>query len=296
MKTISTPTLAIEYFDHGSPQDPPIVLSHGWPDSVRCWDQVWPSLVNAGFRVLIPALRGFSGTKFLKPEAPRTGELASLGRDLVDFVDALGLVKPVLVGHDWGARASANAVGLRPDLASALVMISVGYGTNLPGQAISFTQAKMYWYHWFMATETGQAAIANDREGFARHMWESWAPKGWFEEEEFTQTAKAFDNEDWTAITLSSYQHRWGHGSQETHYPKEAAALAPPPQVHIPTLMLHGALDGASLPSSSEGKERYFEGVYERIVLDGVGHFPPREVPDLLAHHILKFLGTHCPS
>ncbi|MES2552275.1 MAG: alpha/beta hydrolase, partial [Pseudomonadota bacterium] len=131
------------------------VLLHGWPDSPACWKLVAHVLADAGYRVLAPALRGFAPTRFRDTGTMRSGQLASLGRDLLDFIDVLQLDQPILVGHDWGARAAANACGLREQVASHLVMLSVGYGTNDPGQPISLQQARNYWYHWFMATPRG---------------------------------------------------------------------------------------------------------------------------------------------
>ena len=135
IKTVDTPLLRIGYEEWNPGGAATVVLTHGWPDSPRGWRGVAPKLAEAGWRVLAPALRGFAPTRFLHGDTPRSGQLSALGRDMLDFIDALGLDKPALVGHDWGARAVANACGLRPDVARALVLMSVGYGTNAPGPA-----------------------------------------------------------------------------------------------------------------------------------------------------------------
>ncbi len=293
MPFVDTETLRVHFDTWGEPTDPPIVLLHGWPDSPRCWLLMAPSLAARGFYVVAPALRGFGRTQFLYPNTPRSGELAALGRDLVSFTTALSLRQPVLVGHDWGARATANAVGLAPKLAKALVMISVGYATNLASQTLSVDQAQRYWYHWFMATAKGQEMVRRDPKAFARHMWSTWGPPGWYTEEEFALTAQAFDNPDWVDITLHSYQHRWGHAAGHALHAADEHTLTLPPPVHVPTLMLHGELDGASLPASSEGKESFFTGPYERHVLPSVGHFPPRERPGQVSDLILSFLAKN---
>ena len=113
-KFIDTPLLRVGYQEWNPDGTRTMVLMHGWPDSPRCWAAMVPELVNAGFRVITPALRGFSPTTFLRAETPRTGQLAALGRDLVEWVQAMRLERPVLVGHDWGARAVANACGANP--------------------------------------------------------------------------------------------------------------------------------------------------------------------------------------
>ncbi len=291
VKTVDTSLLRVAYEEWNPQGERCVVLLHGWPDSPRCWSGVAPALAARGCRVLAPALRGFSPTRFLHAGTPRTGQLAALGRDLLEFIDALGLKRPALAGHDWGARAAANACGLRPGVASHLVMMSVGYGTNSPDQPLSFEQARNYWYHWFMATPLGERQVRSDRRGFARIMWQTWAPPGWWDEAELEATAQAFENEDWVDVTLHSYRHRWGHAPGDPACRADDAALNPAPVLDVPTLVLHGGADGVNAPQSSEGKESYFRGRYERHVLPGVGHFPQREAPEVVAGALIRFLS-----
>ena len=268
------------------------VLVHGWPDCPETWRDVADPLANAGYRVICPALRGFGPTRFLDPKTPRSGQLSALGRDLLEFIAALGLASPVLVGHDWGARAVANACGLRPDAASHLIIMSVGYGTNNPNQTLSYDQARRYWYHWYMATPRGQWAVEHDRRAYTRLLWDTWAPSGWYAEAAFAEAAAAFDNPDWAAITIHSYRHRWGFSDGDPFYAKDDAALNPAPVLTIPALILHGNADTCNHPDTSAGKERFFRGAYRRVVLDGVGHFPQREAPAAVAAEILALCGS----
>lgn len=293
MKTIDTSLLRIAYEEFNPHGWRTVVLLHGWPDSIRTWSEVAPQLAEAGWRVIVPALRGFLPTRFLSTDTPRTGQLTALGRDLLEFIDALGLERPALVGHDWGARAAAIGCGLRPGVASHLVMLSVGYGTNDPSQALNLTQARNYWYHWYMATPRGERTVHGDRRAFARIMWDTWAPPGWFTEAEFEATAAAFDNDDWPAITLHSYRHRWGHAEGDPRYAADEAAMSPAPVLQVPTLVLHGEEDGVNHPDTSARKEAFFRGTYRRRVLPGIGHFPQREAPDAVLHELRQFLEEH---
>jgi pimeloyl-ACP methyl ester carboxylesterase len=291
MNFIETHLLRIGYKEWNPQGQRTIVLTHGWPDSLRCWHNVVPHLVDAGYRVIALALRGCLPTTFLSDDTPRTGQLSALGRDMVDFVQALQLDQPVLVGHDWGARAVANACGLAPGLASHMVMLSVGYGTNDPSQPLTMQQTQLYWYHWFFATARGERLLREDAKGVAQHMWDTWAPKGWYVPQEFDQTALAFSSPDWPEVVLHSYQHRWGHAPSDPYYAADEAMLQPAPVLRVPTLVLHGELDGASLPATSAHKEHFFQDLYERHVLPGVGHFPQREAPVKVAQAILKFIA-----
>lgn len=288
-----TPLLRVGYLEWNPAGRRTAVLLHGWPDSPRGWAAVAPRLAEAGWRVLAPALRGFSPTTFLRDDTPRSGELAALGQDLLDFIDALQLRRPLLVGHDWGARAVANACGLRPGVASHLVMLSVGYGTNDPDQALGLRQARNYWYHWYMATPRGEATVRSDRRAFTRMMWDTWSPEGWYGPAEFEATADAFDNADWADVVLHSYRQRWGHAPGDPRYAQAGAALRSAPVLELPTLVLHGSADRCNEPDTSADKDRFFSGPYRRQLLDGAGHFPQREAAPAVAAAILDFVQRH---
>jgi pimeloyl-ACP methyl ester carboxylesterase len=288
----STPLLDVAYLEWNPQGQRTAVLMHGWPDSPQSWTGVAPALAAAGYRVLAPALRGFAPTRFRDSLTPRSGQLAALGRDLLDFCKALQLAQPVLIGHDWGARAVANACGLDRRAASHLVMLSVGYGTNDPLQIIPLQQVRNYWYHWFMATPRGLDTVEHDRRAFARLMWDTWSPAGWYNEDAFDEACRAFDGPDWAQVVVHSYRHRWAFAEGDPAYAADEAQLRPAPVLAVPTLVLHGGADLCNDPASSTGRERFFTGRYERVVLDGVGHFPQREAPQAVASEILKFLDT----
>lgn len=288
-KSTRTSKLDIEYLEWNPSGARTMVLVHGWPDSARTWLAAAPAFAAAGFRVLAPSVRGYAGTRFLDQATPRSAQLSALGRDLLDFIDALSLRDPVLVGHDWGARAVANAAGLRRGVASHLVMVSVGYGTNTVQQQLSLELAQNYWYHWFMATPLGERSLRDDRRAFARRMWNLWSPPGWFDDAEFEATADAFDNPDWVDIVLHCYTHRWGLASGDPAYAQDDAALEPLPVLADPMLVIHGAADAVNPPQTSAGKEAWFTGTYHRVLFDGIGHFPQREAPEQFIEAVLAF-------
>jgi pimeloyl-ACP methyl ester carboxylesterase len=268
------------------------VLVHGWPDDVRTWDGVASRLHRAGARTIAPYLRGFGPTRFRDPAAMRSGQISALTQDLVDFLDALHLERVLLVGHDWGARAAYGVAALAPDRLLGLLACSVGYGTNAPGQQLSFDQARAYWYQWYFALERGREALARDRRDFVRRTWSLWSPSWRFSDAEFDASAPSFDNPDWIDVTVHSYRHRWGEAPADARYADLERRLAAPAPVAVPTVMLHGAEDGATLPESSAGKERFFTAGYRREVLPGKGHFLPREAPEAVAEAALSLINA----
>ena len=287
---VDTPLLRIGFEVCGPESGFPVILAHGWPDDARTWDPILPSLHAAGLRTYAVWLRGFGPTRFLSEDTFRSGQLVALGNDLADFAHAAGLRRHALVGHDWGSRAAYIASSIDEANVAACVAISTGYGTNSPNQILSYRQTQNYWYHWFMATARGERHVRDDRVGFTRHIWNEWFVAYRPADEEFQRTAAAFANPDWADITLHSYRVRWGHASGDPRYAALEARFDPVPKQRVPTLTLHGAVDPVNAPALSEGKERFFEGPYERRLVAGAGHFPQRECASDVAQQIVEWI------
>ena len=287
MTSVKTALLDIAYRESGNRAAPAVVLLHGFPDDALCWNRITPVLISAGFRVLAPYLRGFGATRFLRDDTQRSGQIAALGQDLIEFADALDLQRYILVGHDWGARAAYLAAAFTPERVRALVALSVGYATSTPATQISIAQAHQYWYQWYFATERGRNALADDRRAFCKYLWQVWAPSWRFEDEEFDATAAAFDNPDFVDVAIHSYRQRWGFAEDDPRYASVQRRMAENPPIAVPTAMLHGAEDGATRPETSTDKERYFTTSYRREVLPGVGHMIQREAPQAVIDAVL---------
>jgi pimeloyl-ACP methyl ester carboxylesterase len=116
----------------------------------------------------------------------------------------------------------------------------------------------------------------------------------WFDEVEFAKTAESFSNPDWVAITLNACRSRWLEGEEwDSRYEDVQQRLEAVEALSTPTLMIQGAADYCDPPSELEGQERYFAGGYRRVVLDGVGHFPHREAPGVVADAMVQHLQEH---
>jgi pimeloyl-ACP methyl ester carboxylesterase len=268
-----------------------VILLHGWPDDARTWDGVLPTLHAAGWRTIVPYLRGYGETRFRDASAMRSGQLSALGQDVIDLAHAMKLSKFAVLGHDWGARAAYIAASQLPHQVTHCVALSVGYGTNDAKQKLSFTQARNYWYHWYMALESGATRITDERREFTRFLWQTWSPAWRFTDEEFDATARSFDNSDWAAVVIHSYRHRWGLAPGDPAYAALEKALSPAPPVTVPTLVIHGGADACNDPATSAGREALFKSRYDRVVLNGLGHFPQREAPGAVALAITNFFA-----
>jgi len=281
MRTVRTPVLEIGYLDSGPSDGPVVILLHGWPSDVHDYDEVAPPLAEAGFRVLVPWLRGFGPTRFLDPAIPRSGQQAALGADVRDFMDALSIRSAILVGYDWGGRAACVVAALWPERVAALVSIT-GYGiqniaaASNPGSA---EQEYRYWYQWYFHTDRGRAGLTTNRAGTARLLWRLWSPNWTFDDATFQATAANFDNPDFVDVTIQSYRHRYGNAPGDPAYDALEAVLAAQPPIPVPTIVLHGEEDGVGAPATSIPRDHLFTGGMERRLIPRAGHFLSRENP-----------------
>jgi len=290
MKTVRTPTLEIAYEESGPADGSPVILLHGFPDDVRAYDAVAPELAAAGRRVLVPYLRGYGPTRFLDNRTPRSGQQAALGRDLADFVDALGLRPATLAGYDWGGRAACIVAALWPARVAALVTIG---GYNIQDIAASAIPAPpdrehRLWYQWYFHTERGRAGLEANRRAFCRLLWQLWSPNWRFDDATFERTAASFDNPDFVAVVIQSYRHRYGLAPGDPSVEEIEQRLAGRPLISVPTIVLHGACDGVSAPESSQGHARFFSGPYQRRVIPVAGHFLPEEAPAAVVEAVME--------
>ncbi|MGH9679416.1 MAG: alpha/beta fold hydrolase [Candidatus Acidiferrales bacterium] len=290
---VETPVLRIAYEESGDHAGFPIILLHGFPDDVRAWDDVAPPLVKAGYRVLVPYLRGYGPTRFRAASAPRMAEQAAIGQDLIDFADALHIEKFAVAGYDWGGRAACIAAALHPERLRAAVLIG-GYtiqDTVDPPVPADPETERALWYQWYFNTERGRAGLTRNRRGICRLLWETWSP-GWrFSDETFNRTAISFDNPDFVDVVIHSYRHRNGSAPGEPRFLQVERQLARRPRIQVPSIVLYGANDGVrSKPPDPAADRAVFRALVAREVVPGAGHFLPREKPDVVSSAMLKLL------
>jgi pimeloyl-ACP methyl ester carboxylesterase len=295
LSSARTPALNVAYLEFGADVEPPIVLLHGWPYDVHCFDEVAPRLASAGYRAIVPYLRGFGPTTYRSDAVMRSGQQAALGKDVVDLLDALGIQAATLVGYDWGGRAACNAAALWPERVRALVS-SVGYTIYDPQKnSTDFGDIETVcksWYRWFLNTPMGKRGLEQNREGLTRKLWQLWSPTWNFSQAEFTATRSSFDNPDWVPTTLHCYRHWYANAAGDPVLQKFEDALAAKPKIHAPTMVLHGDSDSLYPISTSAGQEHLFTGAYHRRILKGTGHCPPQENPAEFSQGIIDLLRS----
>lgn len=292
IRTISTPVLEVAYEVSGPIDGHPVFLVHGWPDDASTWDAIRPLLNEAGFRTVVPYLRGFGKTIFRNSETMRSGQIAALASDLIETADALGIDQFSVIGHDWGGRTAYAVAALFPKRLRACAVLSVGYRTPPGDQSFALAQAQNYWYQWFMRTPIGKAQLEQDRKTFCSYLWNTWMFPGKFVNADYDAANLSFNNDEWLDVTLHSYLHRWGDAPGDARYAALEERLQSGPLIHVPTVVLHGLQDPCNAPVTSAGREAWFTAGYTRHELDHCGHFPQREQPVITAKILLRFFES----
>ena len=294
MPSIRTSVLEISYEDTGPREGPPVLMLHGWPDAPRGWTRVADKLNTNGWRTILPYLRGSHPTRFLSQDTPRFAAGVALAQDAIDLADALNLDRFAVVGHDWGARAAYTMSALFPERLTAIAALALGYQPRGTFKVPDFAQSKRFWYQWFLCTNGGAENVRRDPIGFARIQWDTWSPPGWFDETEFRATSESFLGPDWVEITLNAYRARWISGeATDKSYDSLQCKLREVERLSTPALMIQGASDCCDAPKESEGQDEFFGGGYQRLLLEGVAHFPHREAPDAVAYAVIRLLEDY---
>jgi pimeloyl-ACP methyl ester carboxylesterase len=281
LKTIDSGTLNVAYFEIGPADGAVIILLHGWPYDIHTYVDVAPLLASAGFRVIVPYLRGYGPTRIISTETIRNGQQTVLALDIIDLMDTLKIEMATLAGCDWGARTACIIAALWPKRVKALVSVS-GYliGSQESNKMPLSPKAELqWWYQFYFATERGRLGYAANRKEFAKLIWKTASPMWAFDDPTFDRSAEAFTNPDHVAIVISNYRWRLGVAAGELQYDALERRLAAAPIITVPTITLEGDANGAPHPLSSAYASK-FSGRYEhRLIEGGVGHNLPQEAP-----------------
>ena len=289
VKQIEAGVLNTGYVEAGPADGPAVVLLHGWPYDIHSFADVTPALAAAGYRVIVPFVRGYGTTRFLSGGTPRNGQQAVLAADVIALMDGLEIERAILGGFDWGARSADVVAALWPDRCRALVSVS-GYliGSQAANEAPLPPRAEYtWWYQYYFATERGRAGYDTYRRDFSKLIWQLASPKWAFDDATFARSAAAFDNPDHVTIVIHNYRWRLGLAAGEPQYDGLEQRLAGAPAIAVPTITLEGDANGAPhLDAGAYGHK--FSGRYEhRVIEGGVGHNLPQEAPRAFAQAVV---------
>ncbi|MGH7001971.1 MAG: alpha/beta fold hydrolase, partial [Stellaceae bacterium] len=273
----------------GPADGPPAILLHGWPYDIHSYVDVVPLLASAGYRVIVPYLRGFGTTRFLSSDTFRNGQQSVIAVDIVALMDALKIQQATIGGFDWGARTANIIAAQWPERCKALVSVS-GYliGSQEAGRVPLPPSAELqWWYQYYFATERGRAGYDKYRHDFAKLIWRIASPRWNFNDATFDRSAASFDNPDHVAIVIHNYRWRLGLAVGEPKYDDREKWLAEGPVITVPTITLEGDANGAPHPDANSYAKKFSSRYAHRIVTGGVGHNLPQEAPRAFAEAVV---------
>ena len=293
LKQVDAGVLDVGYAEAGPAGGPVVLLLHGWPYDIHSYVEVTPLLAAAGYRVVVPHLRGFGTTRFRSGETFRNGQQSALAVDAVALMDALEIEQAIIAGFDWGARAANVIAALWPERCKAMVSVS-GYLIGSPeANKLPLPPAAelQWWYQYYFATERGRAGYDKYRHDFARLIWQLASPNWDFDAATFDRSAASLDNPDHVSIVIHNYRWRLGLAEGEPELDDLEKRLAGGPVITVPTITLEGDANGAPHPDSSSYADKFSGKYAHRIIGGGVGHNLPQEAPQAFAEAVVEVDG-----
>jgi pimeloyl-ACP methyl ester carboxylesterase len=293
IKQIHAGVLDVGYAEAGPADGTPVILLHGWPYDIHTYVDVAPLLGSAGYRVIVPHLRGYGSTRFLSARTPRSGQQGAVAVDIIALMDALKIDNALVGGCDWGARTACILAAMWPERVKALVSVS-GYliGSQKANAAPLPPEAEfLWWYQYYFATDHGRAGYEKYRTEFARLIWRQASPRWRFADATFLRSAAALDNPDHVAVAIDNYRWRIGLSPGERRYDELESKLAKFPAITLPAITLEGDANGAPHPDPSAYASKFIGRYEHRNLAGGIGHNLPQEAPHAFAQAIVDADG-----
>ena len=271
-------------------EGPVAVLLHGWPDSKEMWRYQIPFLANAGYRVVVPDLRGFGDAP--KTENQAAYALTALMGDVLTILDNMGITEKVnLVTHDWGAAIGWTMARFVQDRVNSFITISIGAPGN-PGFDL-MEQRRQNWYLYFFAQQEGVAEYEMTKDDWTLFRAVVFHP----DEDNIIQNLSQPG-----ALSASFRPYRENYQSLLAGCPGQVYEPGDPfdvefPVVNAPTLGILGANDFAMLePQMKLSRDQVVDGNFKYIYYDDVGHWMMLEKPRRVNNVIKRFLDCHAKS
>lgn len=265
----------VVFADHGPEDGIPVVLIHGWPDTANLWRHQIPELIDAGYRVLAPDLRGFGRSD--QPQEVSSYAVATMASDVAAVIDASGLESAHIVGHDWGAGISWYlAIAMRERI-KTLTALSVGHPTAFATAGLR--QLEKSWYMLlFQALDIAEEWLAsNEWENFRSFVGHHSEVESWIENLERPG-----------ALTASLGLYRANTGPQRLiGEPRQL------PTVTSPVMGIWSAGDMALTERQMTESANYVSGEFRYQRIENASHWIPLDEPDQLNALLLDWLGSH---
>jgi pimeloyl-ACP methyl ester carboxylesterase len=292
-------TLTLEYNDltfHAFDQGTGTVALclHGFPDNARSFRHQLDVLAGNGYRAVAPTLRGYEPSS-----QPRDGDynMVRMAEDVIAWIDRLGEERVHLIGHDWGAVIGYAAAALAPERFHSLTTVAIPHVGRLQSDGLRQlpSQLRNSWYMAFFQIPWLSDYVVERRNwAFIERLWHDWSP-GWaLPAEELAHVKKTLALPGVKTAALGYYRAAARPGSKAGKRSNELLSG----KTRVPTLAVTGALDGCmdSRLHDLAVLEEDFPNGFERVRIEGAGHFVHQEKPDEFNKHLLRWLERYAGS
>ncbi len=268
-KTLQLNNVDLNVFDDGHGE--PVILLHGFPDSSRLWRHQIPALLQHGYRVIAPDLRGFGESS--KPDTLASYAIGLHVADVLAILDELSVPAAHVVGHDWGALIAWLVAGMAPKRTHSLSVLTVGHPQSFFNAG--FEQREKSWYMLlFQFEELAERLLREDN-------WKLFR--------EFVRDHDELNNwiadlERPNALTAAINIYR------ANAHPEQTFNVQPFPRVDARTLGIWGSEDPYLTEGQMLGSKTYVDGPWHYERLDGAGHWLPLDQSDSVNELLLAFL------
>lgn len=265
--------LRFAYLAAGNPEDPLVLMMHGFPDTARAWDGTREAVAAAGFYVVSPYQRGYAPSEVPEHDVY---DAHTLGLDVLGLITAFGKEDADLVGHDWGAMSVYAAAALRPERVRHLITLAIPHPATLKVRLRDLRRAR----HFF-ALRKRKAPQRFARDDFAGvdELYARWSPTWKFSDAELQDVKNAFAAPGSLNGALGYYR------DLQLRTPEFLDV-----KTQAPSMMIAGIDDGTTPLAAFDNHTAFAGGV--RLEKLPTGHFPHRERPDLVEPLIIEFLTT----
>jgi pimeloyl-ACP methyl ester carboxylesterase len=292
IRRITTNGVELATIDEGA--GPLVVLCHGFPELAYSWRHQIPALVESGYRVLAPDMRGYGHSS--APAAVEDYDVIALCGDLCGLLDDAGEESAIFIGHDWGASVVWQLAVLRPERVRAVAGLSVPFVPRAPAAPIAIMRRHLgedFYIVWFQQPGVADEALARDvrrtlttsRQWTARWAEEDATPPrvpGWLSEHELGVYVEAFERTGFTG-GLNWYRNidrNW-----------ELTGAVADRRVEQPAMFLTGALDPVRRFMPSEAMRGWVSDLRAEVVVPEAGHWVQQQAPAAVNDALLGFLA-----
>ncbi len=275
------------YLEAGS--GPLVLCLHGFPDNPHTYVALIPHLVDAGYRVVAPYMRGYAPTS-VAPDGRYDSAL--LGLDASALIDKLGDGHATaVIGHDWGAFATYAVAAFAPEKIEKIVTIAIAHPGALLGElGLNYDVIKGGWHAYFFQMPGAEQAIAHNDFDFLLKWWRDASPEFEIPREVMEGVKETFRQEGTVEAAVNYYRHTFNPAGKDPALAELSEKIAAP--TTLPCLPFHGTRDRPGRLETFENMDHLFTNKLEKVVIERTGHFMHLEQPERVNNKIIQFLTS----